>query len=117
MSAPRWLRRLLDYKTDLVLWETCPVSPRWLPAKRSKPRVRINANDWIRHDGGVFPFAPRTPVEVIFLYDEPAAVEYAEQWPESWWTNTASDWRRNIRWYRIVANHAHDPVPPIGGRA
>ena len=121
MTLAAWIRRIMPGEPSVPsLWQVPVRRARFAkPVVATKPRVRINAHGWIRHDGSQFPFAPRTPVEVIFLGDhgtENAAserIQYAEYWPESWWQNTAGDWRYNIRWYRIVS----DPVPPIGPRS
>lgn len=71
----------------------------------AKPRIRISRDGWIRHDGTPFPFAPKTPVEVVLadgLVLRGRDVEYAGFWHETWWRWQADSWRRNIVFYRIA---------------
>lgn len=110
----RWLRRLLDVRgQDVAAWpvhspETAAKSKRLL----TKPRVRIRPDGWIRHAPGPFPFDPKTMVETVMADGLALTGQYAEYagfWHESWWLGRADSWKRNIRFYRIVA---HPEVRP-----
>jgi hypothetical protein len=94
-----------------------PIAWRSTPAikLRPKPRVCIRQTGWVRHNGGSFPFAPETFVEVIYACGLRQTGEHAKAARtilDDWWRQKAGDPRYNVMFYRIVSPPVFPEVMP-----